>query len=41
MTADGAALRDQFPTVPWTTLDELLAPSTPGQGAHDRKLKSS
>jgi uncharacterized protein YbjT (DUF2867 family) len=41
MTADGAALRDRFPTVSSTTLDELLAPSTPGSGAQDRKLKSS
>jgi uncharacterized protein YbjT (DUF2867 family) len=41
MTADGAALRDRFPGVSSTTLDELLVPITSGSGAHDRKLKSS
>jgi uncharacterized protein YbjT (DUF2867 family) len=41
MTAHGPAVEERFPTVPSTTLDELLAPSTPGPGTHDRKLKSS
>jgi hypothetical protein len=38
MTTDGAALRDRFPTVSSTTLDELLVPITSGLGAHDREL---
>ena len=33
MTADGAALRDRFPVLPSTTLDELLErQALPAQG---------